>query len=782
MDITDVHSSQAPADENFEITPTTEDVEENANTPSTEEAEPTFSTDEAPTPYSNKQNSSHPLSSSTSLGFTPTPAFPRPRARFNLPSPPNDVIPMTPAQNMHHNQDYDDLMTPHTRRRSFLLSVIHSTARPRLKMGTPHPRHFATPSIVESTPGPSKESSPGESTNLRTAFAGATPRPFFSVYRRQSHPLAQTFVPSPVASDTESITDHNNAYDSPADHVSVISTTSSQDLTAHPRANASFDPAMGFGSGAVGHGVGRFNAGKLNNYLNNLNRRLQEENEVLLERLRVLEEQKSTEASPVSSSRRSSGIGTNRRLSSGTALGDVEEDPVAERWLEEKAELEEMIESFKEEVTSCMAEKEEVETALENEKHERERDKERWKERMSEVEKGVSEVVGELEKRLEATEKRAHEITADSSAEIKVMNKEIEELRGERDLANERAEKAERALESGKDLGGALNEANERLAQTTNDLRSAKTQMRDLERELLEAESRIDELEALRRKDQDLVSQLEEELTTGANDLEHERARLRDLQKRVEKFDEELHDTNAYVDELEESAGTTAEKVVLMEDELEDAQNTIKRLAVTETETKQRVNQLEEEVIKLYDVNNHMEEALEEAEKKMLEDGEALINLRSELATMEREKQRVLVNASQNVSRNLESSGPTDAELEALEVELDDAHKEIARLNTLLEQSPARKAMDMAKDTRIEMMEREKEELLERNKALRMTVNEVTTPHKVVNTSGISPIARHVLSMSIRAPRTPGGPLREVSKCILYYNSFNSYKLDVLVK
>ena len=60
---------------------------------------------------------------------------------------------------------------------------------------------------------------------------------------------------------------------------SFTSTASSQDLTAHPRANASFDQVIGLGAG--GHGIGRFNAGKLNAYLHGLNRRLQEESESL---------------------------------------------------------------------------------------------------------------------------------------------------------------------------------------------------------------------------------------------------------------------------------------------------------------------------------------------------------------------------------------------------------------------------------------------------------------------------------------------------------------------
>ena len=152
---------------------------------------------------------------------------------------------------------------------------------------------------------------------------------------------------------------------------------------------------MGFGAGAPGHGVGRFNAAKLNNYLHGLNRRLQHENENLFERPKILEEVKKEEDT------------TSRRVSSvRRSLGSVQEG-VAEGWLEKKAELGNMVEKFETELTTCMAEKKEVETALEQGKESRERDKVRWRERMTEVKQGVSGIVAGLEqKQLQAAEEQ----------------------------------------------------------------------------------------------------------------------------------------------------------------------------------------------------------------------------------------------------------------------------------------------------------------------------------------------------------------------------------------
>jgi hypothetical protein len=95
-------------------------------------------------------------------------------------------------------------------------------------------------------------------------------------------------------------------------------------------------------------------------------------------------------------------------------------------------------------------------------------------------------------------------------------------------------------------------------------------------------------------------------------------------------------------------------------------------------------------------------------EKKMLADEEALAHLKVKVDSLEREKQRL---ASQEISRTpAVEAGLTEDDLEVLENELDVANKEIARLQTLLEQSPARKAMEKAEDMKIEILERGKEE------------------------------------------------------------------------
>ncbi|KAJ7117849.1 hypothetical protein C8R44DRAFT_832392 [Mycena epipterygia] len=780
MDITDVHISPLRTGQSEEEGEDVQEPSSNAEG-SVNEQEPTFSSEGGETfrpghnrqsDVANSRHSPHGLSSAfsspaQSVAFTPTPAFPRPRARFNLPSPPNNV-PTTPSLHQQdHEQDEveeaegdDDPLTPHARRRSFLLSVINSTTRPRLKFPTPHPRHTqrAPPSDTdspESTPAP-RLAAPA----LRTAFAGATPR----VPRRSSHPLAQTFVPSPATSDTESIASGAGAApwatpgagSSPHDGASIISTASSHDLTTHHyRANASFDPVMGFGVGAQGlHGVGRFNAGKLNTYLHGLNRRLQEENEALVERLRKTEEERGA------SGRRESIGGAGRRISAGgTALGDVEEDVAAEGWLEEKAELEDMVDGFKEEVARRAAEKEDAENALEEEREERARDKERWKERMKEVEKGVAGIVGDLEQRLQIAEKRADSAEDAALQRVKDTEKRMAEAQEERDVAMERAEKAERVLESGKELGGELREANERVDKVLADLRNANSQIKELEDEVMQSDARVDDLEKELKEERAFTETLEQELDAKT-------AEITAQVESVHKLDEDLRATKAYVSELEQAAEVAVVRMESLEDQVASGQEEIERLKRVEDQVTEQVERLEGARERAEELARQMEEALEAAEKKMLDDEDELAQLKAKVTTLERERERQRDNSE--ISRDRSSSrlapGPTDAEMEALEEELDGANKEIARLTTLLSQSPARKAIELAKDAKIDMLEREREDLLERNKALRTTVTDMGTPTgKAFNMSGISPIHRQVLSMSVRAPRTPGGPLRDMS-------------------
>jgi chromosome segregation ATPase len=342
-----------------------------------------------------------------------------------------------------------------------------------------------------------------------------------------------------------------------------------------------------------------------------------------------------------------------------------------------------------------------------------------------------------------------------------------------------------------------LKEANTRISVLTADLQSAAAQIKDLEDEIMTSDRRVDQLEKELKKERvsaklandDLHGQLSEmgaeimRSSARASELEKDfkaqEATAKRLQHELEikaeelaeaqqlisdsgkEINEEVRELKTYTAELEEAVTATTERIQDLEEQLTSAQDHFNQLEAAEQEANDRVETLEKEKERASLLVNQMEDALEAAEQKMRTDQEVVIDLKAKISTLERERER-----EREMSRLLKGqhSDESNAELEnALEAELEQAHKEIARLTELLQHSPARKAIDAAKDQRIEILEKDKEQLQARIKALRSTSFEMATPNKVVNLSGISPIHRHVLSMSVRGPKTPGGPLKDVS-------------------
>ncbi|EIN03865.1 hypothetical protein PUNSTDRAFT_77359 [Punctularia strigosozonata HHB-11173 SS5] len=683
------------------------------------------------------------------------------------------IVPATPA--------FSD------RRRSFLIDVINSTARPKMRFApTPHPRRV----VEEDEEGEQSETpAPAALLNRPTPaftpgarlFAGITPRP--RARARLSHPLTQAWTanaPVDAASeaDTASVSPSADGLSPYDDRASVASSASSHDLTTRPyaRANASFDPVMGLA--AHGHGVGKFNATKLNAYLHGLNRRLQQENEALLERLERLEGEHGS-GSVVSaggeanaSGRRlsmgSAGSAGRRRVSvGGSNLGDVVEED-REKLEEERAMLEEMVEELKEEETEraldkCLAEKEQQGRELEQEREARARDKERWKERMGEVEQGVSEIVKGLEAKVVVAEKKAEEEEEERKRVVRALERKLADLEDERDQAVQRAEKADVMLKQGKDLGGELAEANERIAQLTGELRSASSHIKDLEDDIERAEHKVEAMQKDMQHERRLIAELEDEVEAKSNDIKSMRQRL----ERAEEAKEELRKTKAYIAEVLNDAAAAADRIEALEHDLAATQEKLAEAEEVLDEANEKKDAMEIEAERANELARQMEEALEAAEERIRTDEEDVASLRTKIASLEREIERQREESRAFADPSRTKAGLDDqrqAEIDALENELDEANREIARLNTVLSQSPARKAIDKAKDAKIEVLEKEKEELLERVKSLRSAAAVgASTPNRLANLSTISPMHRHALSMSIHFPKTPGGPLRDLT-------------------
>ena len=763
-----LHDGHYPAEESAQVESVASSIE------SQEEPSPTFSSEEptaqprfpsipSTTPHVSitRAESQSPQTLSVaqsspapSVMFTPTPAFPpRPRPRFFAPG-----LPSTPAIATEHNElDNNDLMTPYARRRSFLIDVINSTARPRFA----HPPRTAYSTTLDEegdSTSPDSSSQPSgkkpavevdqslasdtTAKPFNAAFAAFTPGPRqrTRTIGRLSHPLSRGWTAP--ASESEDV----------GGGASFTSTTSSHDLTAHPRANASFDHVMGLGAG--GHGIGRFNAGKLNAYLHGLNRRLQVESESLTGQVDLLHKENTAlaeanaalqeEMEPLrhqiltggTGSRRSS---TGRRLSDiGSTLGEVKEDAGGE-WVEEKLEMESELDALGVELHDCRQEREEAIAALEVERAERSRDKERWRERMVEVERGVETIIHDLEAKAEKAEATAQE-SSEKDRLLEELEQALKRVEEEAEIAQTRAESAEKTLESHGEMGGKLLEANGKLAKNTAALHDLQSQVEQLEDEMAEADQRLQDEQLRAKKLQD--------------DLESREVRLEDLERKRssqeakwQECDRELQDAKAYITELEADAGLALDHIEALQQEIEDDR---------------AVAAIKQESERNGELVTQLEDALDAAEQKMRTDEEALTDLRGRIATLERERERDRAEKSRTDERNAELEEAED-QIEVLERELDDAHREISRLNNDLAQSPARKALDRARDAKIELLEKEKEDLQELLNSLKHEGAGWNTPGRFSNASGISPIHRQVLNMTLKTPKTPGAPLRDVS-------------------
>jgi myosin protein heavy chain len=228
-----------------------------------------------------------------------------------------------------------------------------------------------------------------------------------------------------------------------------------------------------------------------------------------------------------------------------------------------------------------------------------------------------------------------------------------------------------------------------------------------------------------------------------------------------------LHDARAYITELEADAGLALDHIEALQQEIQDDH---------------AVAAIKQESERNGELVTQLEDALDAAEQKMRTDEEALTELRGRIATLERERERDRAEKSRTDERNAELEEAED-QIEALERELDIAHREISHLNNELAQSPARKALDRARDAKIELLEKEKEDLQELLNSLKHEGAGWNTPGRFSNASGISPIHRQVLNMTLKTPKTPGAPLRDVSHFLplsFPINSLPEFRLDVM--
>jgi len=312
---------------------------------------------------------------------------------------------------------------------------------------------------------------------------------------------------------------------------------------------------------------------------------------------------------------------------------------------------------------------------------------------MTEVEKGIEDIVRDLEQKLDKAETGAKETA-----------RRVEVLEAERDVALKKVENVERALAAEADIGKEMNAVNEELGQLSGELKKANLRARNLEDDLGERNTGIAQVEAELRDEKDIVEGLDQELATRLDEIENLRKQVNEQSRKLKSNGDELRDTKAYVAELEAEAEAATERIQTVEAELESTQARLRETVSEGIQAQRRVEELEEEIGRLNELGRQIQEALEVADGKVESHDEDIAELRGTISTFQRELEREK-EKSRSLSRSVEPPMIPSSDAEALENELDDAHREIARLKALMQQSPARKAMDTAKDNRIQIRE-----------------------------------------------------------------------------
>lgn len=192
---------------------------------------------------------------------TPAPAShrSRPVQRESLSIPPQDYL--------------ASLATPAAKRAFHL--IVTSTTKPRLKKGTPHPKPKPAVIVESDTTEAGRVGQLGDSDsgNSNHLTPGPVPprrpvgRARFSLPSTHSNPLAFSHASTKDMSDA----------------VSTTSSSSSHDLTIHPRANASFDPVFDTQGP-------RMDQNKLSAQLHRVNRMMEQENRALVDEKNQLAE------------------------------------------------------------------------------------------------------------------------------------------------------------------------------------------------------------------------------------------------------------------------------------------------------------------------------------------------------------------------------------------------------------------------------------------------------------------------------------------------------------
>lgn len=526
---------------------------------------------------------------------------------------------------------------------------------------------------------------------------------------------------------------------------SFVSTASSHDLAIHRQVNASFD--------AVSHargGGGEFDQRKLRTYLQSLNKHLSDENAMYKDDIVSLK-RACLELIERLGAR---GVKVDRATLFGEAQIDLDVEDFGDRDpdIEVVDDLNEELvtalndaEAARTEVDAMRAEIEAAQADATAAREEVVKVTDQCNHQMAELEADVQKVIEKLEGKLkdrEAEAARLRERLADRSRDGHQHEAYEEELALERERCAKLEEEVRQLTGEVAALGG--------------EGRTLKAELRDMRAAL--RNEQLGTAEAVER-----ATSLEGEAAEWERKVQGMEKELEELDALVRERDEVSHERDAALRERDDALRERDSAVRMHEDILEEKDE----LSHQRDEALRQVSQ--------------METALEDAENRILDDAEQLKSLQGRVTSLERERSELLADRSARNRSDAEDRIPLhehEALVSELETQLDDAHREIARLTA---QSPAGAALTKAKDMRIEQLEKEKEMLMERIQVMRtagFNASSITggegTPGKgssSVNMAQGTPLNRLAM-MNLRTPKTPGAALKDVSLYIYLLLNF----------
>ncbi|KAG8762040.1 hypothetical protein FRC11_011529 [Ceratobasidium sp. 423] len=503
---------------------------------------------------------------------------------------------------------------------------------------------------------------------------------------------------------------------------SFVSTASSHDLAIHRRANASFD-AVAHARGGAG---GEFDQRKLRIYLQSLNKHLSDENTAYRDDIATLKRA----CLDLIDRLGARGVKVDQNTLLPTI--DLEEGPgeprdqqveVVEDLNDELVGALKDLEKARSETEAMRAELEAAQADATAAREEVVKVTDQCNAQMADLETDVQNVIQKLEDRLNEREAEAAQLRE------RLIDRS-------RDVHHEHAEELALEREHAAKLEAEVTQLTGELALANGESRNLKAELRDLKATL-----RTEQSGAVER-----INVLETESAEWQRKVQGLERELEELDALARERDDLAHDRDAILKEkdqaLRERDGAIRERDELLEDHDE--------LIGQKEATRKEIAR--------------MEQALEDAEARIVEDAEQLKSLQGKVASLERERTDLLASRSTRDRSNVEDRIPLhehEALVSDLETQLDDAHREIARLTA---KSPAGEALTKAKDLRIQQLEKEKDMLLERIQTMRSNNSAAggsDTPGRATP-SGSMALGRLAM-MNLRTPKTPGAALKEPS-------------------